>query len=562
MKNKRLFIICLCFTVLLSSFSFLTVEANSTSFTDIKESDWFYDNLIFLSQKGVIPKQWGGTFKPYEDIKVDEFLKMTLIAYGYKIEDGSDYWAQPFIDKAKELNIFRYEETINYSIPINRFQAAQIIHEVLNLEIPDAKYKTGIFKDWDKFPKYSCWIFPKSVYINGIMDSYPDDTFRYEKTISRAKGCEILSKVIDKNRRVIPDFSKLTIEEFVECDNIENNDKIVIVNNFQQLLEAVEKKYIIEKITDEKVKKAYDKAKQIVSEITTEKMTDVEKELKLHNYLIDNCKYDYDTYEKINIDQDAYTPYGALIEGKAVCSGYAYSMKLLLNLTDIESLIISTENHAWNIVKIDKDYYHLDATWNDTGSGRDMEYFNLTDEELILKDFVREISLESGKYPKCNGYKYGQSYLFLRENNIDSNSIGKLKVKIQLNEPAKNYEEFEMYFAAERPDVEFYRYDFVNNRDFSKNYYKKKKIVTIPSDMDAIEFEVELPINPEFEGYYVTFNVNEGWKHTSWKSYMGKYYYSKKGVTEEWSDKSYVKLKKGSTEEITIKIDNDVLEEN
>lgn len=65
-----------------------------------------------------------------------------------------------------------------------------------------------------------------------------------------------------------------------------------------------------------------------------------------------------------------HTAYGALIEGKAVCDGYAEAFLLLCNAADIPCLLVSGTAegipHAWNLVFADGHWYHTDCTWSDT----------------------------------------------------------------------------------------------------------------------------------------------------------------------------------------------------
>ncbi|MBR5273374.1 MAG: hypothetical protein IKU25_08315 [Clostridia bacterium] len=128
-------------------------------------------------------------------------------------------------------------------------------------------------------------------------------------------------------------------------------------------------------------------------------MTDYDKELYLHNTLVGNC-----TYEMGATDDNAYTVYGALVEGTAVCEGYARAMQLLLSRVGINSYLITGTaldhngqfaNHMWNIVELDSGDYHLDATWNDPRTESNFEavwhtYFNLSDEE-IMRDHSFEL---------------------------------------------------------------------------------------------------------------------------------------------------------------------------
>jgi hypothetical protein len=94
-------------------------------------------------------------------------------------------------------------------------------------------------------------------------------------------------------------------------------------------------------------------------------MTDFQKEVFVHDFVINNVEYDQtcgDGGKRIQ----PYTVYGALVEHKAVCEGIAKTVKLLLNLLDVKCIVVSGKydghGHAWNIVKIDDWSYNLDVT--------------------------------------------------------------------------------------------------------------------------------------------------------------------------------------------------------
>jgi hypothetical protein len=145
------------------------------------------------------------------------------------------------------------------------------------------------------------------------------------------------------------------------------------------------------------------KAQSIISGIIEPGMTDYHKELAIHDYLVDNCTYDTTSPKP---PAESYTAYGALCLDKAVCEGYAKAMKMLLNQAGIECLFVTGtsrgQNHAWNIVKICNQYYHLDAAWDDTimadGSAmRIYTYFNLPDSAIM-----RDHGSWAATLPKCD----------------------------------------------------------------------------------------------------------------------------------------------------------------
>ncbi|CAB1249013.1 exported hypothetical protein [Clostridiaceae bacterium BL-3] len=169
------------------------------------------------------------------------------------------------------------------------------------------------------------------------------------------------------------------------------------------------------------------KVNEIVNSVTNATMTDYQKELALHDYLVNNCHYNYDVAEGIDVKKennpDIYTAYGVLINGDAVCEGYADAMYRLLKAVGIDSMMVvgtvssdggvSYGDHAWNIVKIGGQYYQLDPTWDDptyfSGPNEPIpgyndpthDYFNVTD-DFLSQDHIWDKS----KYPVCNSIEY------------------------------------------------------------------------------------------------------------------------------------------------------------
>lgn len=108
---------------------------------------------------------------------------------------------------------------------------------------------------------------------------------------------------------------------------------------------------------------------------------DFYREWQLHDLLCGQVTYDLTADNQHNA-------WGALMEGRAVCDGYARGMALLLRLAGIEcgvvqgKLLQGQSNHAWNLVNIGGAYTWLDATNNDQAAGITYFHFNLTDEWL------------------------------------------------------------------------------------------------------------------------------------------------------------------------------------
>ncbi len=141
-----------------------------------------------------------------------------------------------------------------------------------------------------------------------------------------------------------------------------------------------------------------------LNELVTDNMTSQNKVKAIHDYIIENTKYD--SLKSENINDETYksnTAYGVLIQGYGICSGYSDAMSIFLNRLGIENYKISNDKHIWNLVHINGVWTHLDATWDDPISefneNRDTYFLISTDELDKLNDdthaFNRTIYLEA-----------------------------------------------------------------------------------------------------------------------------------------------------------------------
>lgn len=124
-----------------------------------------------------------------------------------------------------------------------------------------------------------------------------------------------------------------------------------------------------------------------INEIIKEDMTTEDKIKKVHDYIIDSTKYD--TLKTDNIHDDTYksnTAYGVLIQGYGICSGYSDTISIFLNKLNIDNYKVSNDTHIWNLVYINGVWVHLDATWDDPISDKNLNrdtYFLISYDELI-----------------------------------------------------------------------------------------------------------------------------------------------------------------------------------
>ena len=188
------------------------------------------------------------------------------------------------------------------------------------------------------------------------------------------------------------------LNNFVHPYNSSNNIKLTYGGDYTLGI-TVNKAYSEDEIIE---------INKIVDKVITDKITNntpTREKIKIvHDYIIDNTEYDRLKYEnKKDKTYKSNTAYGVLIEGYGTCNGYADAMAIFLNEMNIINYKISNKEHIWNLVYIDGKWYHLDLTWDDPISDKNINrdtYFLITTETLEklndgTHDFNKEIYKEA-----------------------------------------------------------------------------------------------------------------------------------------------------------------------
>lgn len=157
--------------------------------------------------------------------------------------------------------------------------------------------------------------------------------------------------------------------------------------------------------------------------------SDYDKELYLHDRLIERTEYDSDYEEQ----QSAFS---VVMESRGVCAGYAFAFQYLLMRAGIESYyVVGTAGvdkagkpvgHAWNIAKISGVWYYVDPTWDDSDDeyAPYHAYFNL-DTDLLTRDHVLDPYPYNVTLPQCNElrwfyHRYNGTEVFAGDNDLAS----------------------------------------------------------------------------------------------------------------------------------------------
>lgn len=131
-----------------------------------------------------------------------------------------------------------------------------------------------------------------------------------------------------------------------------------------------------------------------IASCVTDGMSDYEIAKALHDYLATHNEYDMRLYSG-NLPALSRTSYGALVNRTSVCSGYALAYQHLMEDAGIPCEYVTgmttRGSHAWNIVQIGREWYHVDVTWDDPTPDREgyvrYKYF-LKSDKAMSRDHI------------------------------------------------------------------------------------------------------------------------------------------------------------------------------
>lgn len=182
-----------------------------------------------------------------------------------------------------------------------------------------------------------------------------------------------------------------------------------------------------------KYQEELDAAVQTIVSLVDQSLSDYEKILYIHDYIVKNTEYDSECAEAIkqealyDILWQSSSAYGCLVKELAVCSGYSAAFQLLMNELGVPCTRISGEDlengtpHEWNCVMLDGKWYFVDVTWDDpayennSSSFKDAinyEYFMISSDVLLRTHKIAD----GEEAPECTDnsrsyYIYHDRYL-------------------------------------------------------------------------------------------------------------------------------------------------------
>ena len=204
----------------------------------------------------------------------------------------------------------------------------------------------------------SAYTVTPSVYLETI-DGYEEAYLRMYEAIAAGADSADLSDLKLSETEAVQIYSDIvgSCPEFFYLAN--RIAYTYTIQSLRRIVSSVEFVYTMEPEKREAAKLEYEQELAYIVSLVDTSMSDLEKALWVHDYLIASCRYDD--------SQSIYDAYGLFTGRTGVCQAYSLAYAAVMRELGVETVMVSSKemNHAWNMVKIDGNWYHVDLVYDD-----------------------------------------------------------------------------------------------------------------------------------------------------------------------------------------------------
>jgi|LSQX01.2.fsa_nt_gb hypothetical protein len=225
MKRRMRMIAKVMVFVLLFMTNTVSGAAETAKFPDVPDTAWYMDDLQYILKdtRKIFSGYPDGSFEPNDTLTVDMFIKLIVTVMGHQVENGKEYWASTYIEKAMEegyivehsynnMNELSFDTNDKndpyqgYKKPIDRRDMAFLIGKALDKITDDSEYRdllavVGLIKDYRSIPIFYRMNIVKC-YDLGIITGYPDGEFKPDNILTRAEAVAVIRRLIDPSARI------------------------------------------------------------------------------------------------------------------------------------------------------------------------------------------------------------------------------------------------------------------------------------------------------------------------------------------------------------------------
>lgn len=199
--------------------SIVALAEEVINFSDVSNSEWYYEDLQYIlkDERQIFAGYPDGTFRPNDTLTVEMYIKLIVTVMGHKVQNGKEYWASTYIEKAiEEGYIIPWQDThltfktkedpyAGYKRPISRGDMALIAGRAFSditgtEELRDPIAVSSLIKDYHSIsPILKAHVV--RFYDLGILTGYPDGEFKPQNILTRAEAVAVIRRLIDPSAR-------------------------------------------------------------------------------------------------------------------------------------------------------------------------------------------------------------------------------------------------------------------------------------------------------------------------------------------------------------------------
>lgn len=399
MKKKMLSLalaLIMCLSLMPSAFAAESTRASK--FTDVPSDAWYYNELDYAVYNGFISGTSATTFNPDGSLSRAAFVTIMGRMLGAPTSGGStkftdvdpDSWYAPYIAWASENGYVNGTSATTFT------PNANLTVEQMSAILSNYISKSGVelsgytaSANYKDASSVSGWAVAnvETMRQYGLLHIDANGNVNPRKDASRAEGAYTLVKFaqgagLGEAPTIIQNptttqkpttTGSVTYDAILYCENaMEEKGHVAAVQVHDELW---------------------------ASGKITSSMTQKQKARVYYDWLIQHCVYgdslvefdwksiceqggyEYGYVVEMWLDEPSFYAYGALVEGRAVCEGYARAYQALLTTESIECGLVASfgGDHMWNTAVLDGVSYHIDTTWGDK-NGNENKYFCMTED--------------------------------------------------------------------------------------------------------------------------------------------------------------------------------------
>jgi len=230
--------------------------AGAVSFTDV-EGHWAYEQIMEYAEKGIVNGDPEGTFRPDDIVTREEFCKIMLNSFGLagvnsesaSFSDVSpEAWSYAYVEGAKKYLPGYEDGTYNPASPAKREDVTSAIVRVMGypcMFVDDKEYALKAFSDCGEMDADNLALISSAV-SKGIVNGFPDGTFKPDAGITRAEAVTLISRAVKLYNEDIYTWEDAeSLIDYVYPENEDDSTVLMTINGYNISLSEFRYYYLI-----------------------------------------------------------------------------------------------------------------------------------------------------------------------------------------------------------------------------------------------------------------------------------------------------------------------------